>query len=39
LDPTVRECIQETMYTLEIEPPPNGGVIDVHYPFAFRSAE
>ncbi|MEP6860722.1 MAG: sigma-70 family RNA polymerase sigma factor [Deltaproteobacteria bacterium] len=36
VDPTVRECIQETMYALQIDPPPNGGVVKVRYPFAFR---
>lgn len=34
-DPDVRECIQETMYALEIDPPKTGGTVHVHYPFAF----
>ncbi len=34
-DPAVRECIQETMYALEIDPPKNGGTVQVHYPFTF----
>jgi hypothetical protein len=37
-DPDVRECIQETMYALEIDPPAHGGVVHVHYPFAFAPA-
>ncbi|HEY1551631.1 MAG TPA: sigma-70 family RNA polymerase sigma factor [Kofleriaceae bacterium] len=36
-DPDVRECIQETMYALEIDPPAHGGVVHVHYPFAFSN--
>ncbi len=36
-DVATRECIQETMYALEIDPPPGGGVVTVHYPFAFSS--
>ena len=34
-DPAVLECVQETMYALKIDPPPNGGVVRVHYPFLF----
>jgi hypothetical protein len=37
IDPAVRECIQETMYALEIDPPESGGVVRVHYPFAFSA--
>ena len=37
-DREVRECIQETMYALEIDPPANGGKVEVHYPFAFSQA-
>jgi RNA polymerase sigma factor (sigma-70 family) len=37
-DPAVQECIQETMYALKIDPPPNGGVVRVHYPFLFAPA-
>ncbi|HEY1816198.1 MAG TPA: sigma-70 family RNA polymerase sigma factor [Kofleriaceae bacterium] len=37
-DPDVRECIQETMYALEIDPPKNGGTVRVHYPFTFHPA-
>jgi hypothetical protein len=36
-DVATRECIQETMYALEIDPPADGGVVTVHYPFAFSS--
>jgi RNA polymerase sigma factor (sigma-70 family) len=34
-DPAVRECIQETMHAIQIDPPASGGVVRVHYPFAF----
>ena len=37
-DPEVRECIQETMYALEIDPPADGGTVRVRYPFAFAPA-
>ena len=36
-DAAARECIQETMYGLEIDPPADGGVVTVRYPFAFSS--
>lgn len=36
-DPAVRECVQETMFAIEIEPPADGGVVKVRYPFEFRS--
>jgi RNA polymerase sigma factor (sigma-70 family) len=38
-DPVVRECIQETMYALKIDPPTSGGVVQVRYPFAFAPSE
>ncbi len=34
-DATVRECIQEAMYALKIDPPTQGGIVHVHYPFTF----
>nr|HEX4314498.1 sigma-70 family RNA polymerase sigma factor [Kofleriaceae bacterium] len=37
-DATVRECIAQTMYGLAIDPPANGGVVHVHYPFTFAPA-
>ncbi len=37
-DPAVSECVQETMFAIEIEPPAGGGVVQVRYPFEFRSA-
>jgi RNA polymerase sigma factor (sigma-70 family) len=37
-DPAVRECIQETMYALQIDPPTNGGSVLVRYPFTFAPA-
>lgn len=36
-DAAARECIQETMYALEIDPPADGSVVTVRYPFAFSS--
>jgi hypothetical protein len=36
-DVAVRECVQETMFAIEIEPPAGGGVVKVRYPFEFRS--
>jgi RNA polymerase sigma factor (sigma-70 family) len=36
-DATVRECIQETMYALKIDPPSNGGSVHVRYPFTFST--
>jgi RNA polymerase sigma factor (sigma-70 family) len=38
-DASVRECIQQTMYSLEISPPEGGGQVHVHYPFTFAPAE
>ena len=35
-DPDMRECVQETMYGLEIDPPRNG-TVHVTYPFHFSS--
>ena len=35
-DAAARECIQETMYALEIDPPAGGGVVTVRYPFEFH---
>lgn len=37
-DDELRECISETMYAIEIDPPTGGGSIRVTYPFEFRSA-
>jgi len=37
-DPEVRECVQETMFGIEIEPPAGGGVVTVRYPFEFHAA-
>ena len=36
-DPDLRECIQETMYALELPAPPAGGSVMVRYPFLFSS--
>jgi RNA polymerase sigma factor (sigma-70 family) len=35
-DDAARECIQETMYALQIDPPADGGVVTVRYPFEFH---
>jgi hypothetical protein len=32
-DPTLEECFRETLYTLELPAPDEGGTITVHYPF------
>jgi RNA polymerase sigma factor (sigma-70 family) len=34
-DPGLAECVQETMFALEIDPPTNGGTVKVTYPFTF----
>jgi hypothetical protein len=34
-DPGLAECVQETMFALEIDPPANGGTVQVTYPFTF----
>jgi RNA polymerase sigma factor (sigma-70 family) len=36
-DPAFRECVQETMFAIEIDPPRDGGKVGVTYPFEFRS--
>ncbi|HEY8143598.1 MAG TPA: sigma-70 family RNA polymerase sigma factor [Kofleriaceae bacterium] len=38
-DPAVLECIQETMYALEIDPPAGGGLVHVKYPFEFAASD
>jgi RNA polymerase sigma factor (sigma-70 family) len=38
-DAQVRECVQETMYALQIDPPSGGGKVKVVYPFAFSNDE
>ncbi len=32
-DPILEECFSETLFTLELPPPDEGGTITVHYPF------
>lgn len=34
-DPVFAECMRETMFTLEIDPPTDGGKVEVTYPFMF----
>jgi RNA polymerase sigma factor (sigma-70 family) len=36
-DPALAQCVQETMFALEIDPPTNGGTVKVTYPFTFRA--
>ncbi len=33
----MRECMRETMMSIEIDPPTSGGSVEVHYPFMFRN--
>jgi RNA polymerase sigma factor (sigma-70 family) len=35
-DPDLGQCVQETMFALEIDPPTNGGTVKVTFPFTFR---
>ena len=35
-DPEFAECIQETRYAIEVDPPPAGGEVRVVFPFEFR---
>jgi RNA polymerase sigma factor (sigma-70 family) len=34
-DPAMQACVTQTMYALEIDPPANGGTVNVTYPFTF----
>jgi RNA polymerase sigma factor (sigma-70 family) len=34
-DAGLAECVEETMFALEIDPPVNGGTVQVTYPFTF----
>jgi hypothetical protein len=36
-DPDFLQCLQETMYAIQIDPPSDGGVVNVTYPFEFSS--
>ena len=38
-DPDLGQCVQETMFALEIDPPTNGGIVKVTFPFTFRSKD
>ena len=38
-DAEVHECVRETMFALELPPPTGGGVVNVTYPFEFRTAD
>ena len=35
LDPGLRECMEQTIYSLEFPPPEGGGRVNVTYPFRF----
>jgi hypothetical protein len=35
----LEECVRETLYSLEIDPPEQGGDVDVVYPFDFEESE
>ncbi len=35
-DPGFRECLQETMMAVAFPPMPEGGQLEIHYPFVFR---
>lgn len=35
-DPVLSQCVQDTLFALEIDPPSNGGTVKVTYPFTFR---
>ncbi|MBX3247145.1 MAG: AgmX/PglI C-terminal domain-containing protein [Myxococcales bacterium] len=37
--PLLEECLTQTLYTVELPAPEEGGRVTVHYPFVFRSAE
>ena len=34
-DVQMLECVQETMHSIQIDPPEHGRQIEVEYPFAF----
>ncbi|HEY4242826.1 MAG TPA: sigma-70 family RNA polymerase sigma factor [Kofleriaceae bacterium] len=38
-DPGLRECIEQTMYSLDISAPTHGGTVKVHYPFSFSPGD
>jgi RNA polymerase sigma factor (sigma-70 family) len=38
-DPDLGQCVEETMFALEIDPPTNGGTVKVSFPFTFRPKE
>ncbi|HEY5944934.1 MAG TPA: sigma-70 family RNA polymerase sigma factor [Kofleriaceae bacterium] len=38
-DVTAQQCMEQTMYALKIDPPADGGVVTVRYPFAFATSE
>jgi len=37
--PLLEECFTETLFTVELPAPEEGGRVTVHYPFVFRAAE
>jgi hypothetical protein len=36
---TLVECMRETVYSLQFDPPEGGGRVDVTYPFIFRTSD
>ena len=37
-NPSLRECVRETMYALVLEAPEEEGTVTVRYPFVFSEA-
>ncbi|MCE9576351.1 MAG: hypothetical protein K8W52_24600 [Deltaproteobacteria bacterium] len=35
-DPEFRECLQQTLLAVALPPMPDGGQLEIHYPFEFR---
>lgn len=35
-DPDFGQCVEQTMFAIEIDPPANGGTVNVTFPFTFR---
>jgi hypothetical protein len=38
-DPFMTECVQQTIYTLELPPPADGGTATIRYPIVFEPAD
>ncbi len=35
----LNECIRETMYAVKLDPPKEGGVLKISYPFRFHTSD